>query len=50
MRRLSLALALSLGLALASGGAARADVPGNVATYGSSVYATGVHVIVYTDA
>lgn len=41
---------LALGAAMASTLAVHADVPASVATYGSSVYATGVHVIFYTDA
>jgi hypothetical protein len=44
------ALALGTGASLAAGAPASADVPPNVATYGTFGYATGVHVIGYTDA
>ncbi len=53
MRRLPhllAALALAAGAGLGLGVPASADVPANVATYGSFGYATGVHVIAYTDA
>ena len=53
MRRLlhlGLAAVLAAGGALGAVGPASADVPANVATYGSAAYATGVHVIYYTDA
>ena len=49
MKRL-LPVLLALGLWAGTGVAARADIPAGVGTYGSSVYATGVHVIVYTEA
>lgn len=41
---------LAFGFALAPSAAAHADIPATVATYGSSAYATGTHVIVFTDA
>ena len=53
MRRLlhlGLAAAVAAGAGLVAAGPAAADVPANVSTYGSFGYATGVHVIYYTDA
>ncbi len=44
------ALTLAIGAGLGFYLPASADVPANVATYGSFGYATGVHVIAYTDA
>jgi hypothetical protein len=44
------AACLAFGFALAPTRAAHADIPATVATYGSTAYATGTHVIVFTDA